>query len=103
MVQGVSEGYTKKLVLQGVGYKAQAQGALLTLSVGFSHPIKYKMPAGFTCETPSPTEITLVGCDRQRLGQTAAEIRAFQPPEPYKGKGIRYLNEVVTLKEGKKK
>lgn len=103
MVHGVSHGFEQKLVLVGVGYRAQAQGHALNLSLGFSHPVKYEMPKGITVETPSQTEIVLKGIDKQLLGQVAAEIRAFRPPEPYKGKGVRYLNEVIQLKEGKKK
>ncbi|ALO33689.1 50S ribosomal protein L6 [Colwellia sp. MT41] len=103
MVEGVSKGYEKKLVLQGVGYRAKAAGKSLDLSLGFSHPIKHTIPEGITCETPSQTEITLKGCDKHLVGQTAANIRAYRKPEPYKGKGIRYLNENVRRKEAKKK
>jgi large subunit ribosomal protein L6 len=103
MVQGVSQGFERKLVLVGVGYRAQAQGKVLNLSLGFSHPIKHIMPEGVTVETPSQTEITIKGIDKQLVGQVAAEIRAYRPPEPYKGKGVRYANEVIVLKEGKKK
>ena len=103
MVTGVSEGFERKLVLVGVGYRAQAQGQTLNLSLGFSHPVKYEMPKGITVETPSQTEVTIKGIDKQLVGQIAADIRAFRPPEPYKGKGVRYLNEVIVLKEGKKK
>jgi large subunit ribosomal protein L6 len=103
MIHGVSEGYQKKLLLEGVGYRAQAQGNILNLTVGFSHPIKYKLPDGITAETPTQTEIVLKGADKHMLGQVAATIRGFQPPEPYKGKGIRYEGEVIVLKEGKKK
>jgi len=103
MVTGVSHGFERKLVLVGVGYRAQAQGSLLNLSLGFSHPIKYDVPKGITVETPSQTEIVIKGIDKQLVGQVAADIRAFRPPEPYKGKGVRYLNEFIILKEGKKK
>lgn len=103
MVDGVTKGYERKLVLIGVGFKAQAQAKVLNLNIGFSHPIKYKMPDGITIETPSQTEIIVKGIDRQLVGQVAAEIRAYRPPEPYKGKGIRYDGEVVIQKEGKKK
>jgi large subunit ribosomal protein L6 len=103
MVVGVSAGFEKKLSLVGVGYKAQAQGAKLNLSVGYSHPVNKEMPAGITVQTPSPTEIVIKGADRQRVGQVAAEIRAIRPPEPYKGKGIRYADEKVVIKETKKK
>jgi large subunit ribosomal protein L6 len=103
MVQGVSQGFTKKLTLVGVGYKAQAQGAALNLDLGYSHPINHKMPAGVTVETPSQTEIILKGVDKQVVGQVAAQIRAYRKPEPYKGKGVRYADEVVIIKETKKK
>lgn len=103
MVTGVTKGFEKKLSLVGVGYKAQAQGAKLNLSVGFSHPVNKDMPAGITVATPAPTEIVIKGADRQRVGQVAAEIRAIRPPEPYKGKGIRYADEKITIKETKKK
>ena len=103
MVVGVSKGFEKKLNLIGVGYKAQAQGAKLNLAVGYSHPVNVDMPAGITVATPAPTEIVIKGADRQRVGQIAAEIRAIRPPEPYKGKGIRYADEKVTIKETKKK
>ncbi|MBH5330048.1 50S ribosomal protein L6 [Eikenella sp. S3360] len=103
MVQGVLEGFEKKLQLVGVGYRAQAQGNILNLSLGFSHPIAYEMPKGVVVQTPSPTEIVLKGSNKQVIGQVAAEIRAFRPPEPYKGKGVRYVDEVVMLKEAKKK
>lgn len=103
MVVGVSQGFEKKLTLVGVGFRAQAQGAKLNLSVGFSHPVNIEMPAGITVATPAPTEIVLKGADRQRVGQIAAEIRAVRPPEPYKGKGIRYADERVVIKETKKK
>ena len=103
MVVGVSKGFEKKLTLVGVGYKAQAQGAKLNLSVGYSHPVNKEMPAGITVATPVPTEIVIKGADRQRVGQVAAEIRAIRPPEPYKGKGIRYSDEKIVIKETKKK
>ena len=103
MVIGVTKGFEKKLSLVGVGYKAQASGAKLNLAVGFSHPVDFEMPAGITVATPSPTEILIKGADRQRVGQIAAEIRAVRPPEPYKGKGIRYADEKITIKETKKK
>jgi large subunit ribosomal protein L6 len=103
MVTGVSKGFEKKLNLVGVGYKAQAQGAKLNLAVGFSHPVNKEMPDGIKVETPAPTEIIIKGADRQRVGQVAAEIRAIRPPEPYKGKGIRYSDEKITIKETKKK
>jgi len=103
MVVGVSKGFEKKLNLIGVGYKAQASGAKLNLNVGYSHPVNFEMPAGITVATPTPTEIVIKGADRQRVGQLAAEIRAVRPPEPYKGKGIRYADEKVTIKETKKK
>jgi large subunit ribosomal protein L6 len=103
MVQGVSKGFERKLTLIGVGYKAQAQGAKLNLTVGFSHPVIMDMPTGIKVETPSPTEVVIKGADRQRVGQVAAEVRAVRPPEPYKGKGIRYADETVTIKETKKK
>ncbi len=102
MVMGVSEGFQKKLTLVGVGYRAQVQGNSLNLSLGFSHPIDYAMPEGITIETPSQTEIVVSGCDKQRVGQVASEIRAFRPPEPYKGKGVRYSDERVVRKEAKK-
>ncbi len=103
MVVGVTKGFEKKLTLVGVGYKAQAQGAKLNLTVGYSHPVNKDMPAGITVATPIPTEILIKGADRQRVGQVAAEIRAIRPPEPYKGKGIRYSDEKITIKETKKK
>ncbi|MCY7307080.1 MAG: 50S ribosomal protein L6 [Rhodoferax sp.] len=103
MVVGVTAGFEKKLSLVGVGYKAQAQGAKLNLTVGYSHPVNKDMPAGITVQTPTPTEIVIKGADRQRVGQVAAEIRAIRPPEPYKGKGIRYSDEKITIKETKKK
>lgn len=103
MVSGVSKGFEKKLTLVGVGYRAQAQGDVLNLSLGFSHPVAYKLPAGIKCETPTQTEILVKGVDKQKVGQVAAEIRAYRQPEPYKGKGVRYADEVVVLKETKKK
>lgn len=103
MVLGVSKGFEKKLSLVGVGYKAQAQGTKLNLAIGFSHPVVKEMPAGIKVETPQPTEIVIKGADRQRVGQVAAEIRSLRPPEPYKGKGIRYADEKVAIKETKKK
>lgn len=103
MVVGVSKGFEKKLTLVGVGFRAQAQGAKLNLQVGYSHPVNIEMPAGVTVATPSPTEIILKGANRQVLGQIAAEIRDVRPPEPYKGKGIRYADERVVIKETKKK
>ncbi len=103
MVEGVSKGFEKKLVLQGVGYRAKAAGKSLDLSLGFSHPIKHAIPEGITVETPSQTEITLKGCDKHLVGQTAANIRAYRKPEPYKGKGVRYVDEYVRRKEAKKK
>jgi large subunit ribosomal protein L6 len=103
MVVGVTKGFEKKLNLVGVGYKAQASGTKLNLVVGYSHPVNFDMPAGIKVETPLPTEIIIKGADRQRVGQIAAEIRATRPPEPYKGKGIRYSDEKITIKETKKK
>ena len=103
MVTGVTKGFEKKLNLVGVGFKAQAQGEKLNLTVGYSHPVVIAMPAGITVATPIPTEIVIKGSDRQRVGQIAAEIRAVRPPEPYKGKGIRYSDEKITIKETKKK
>ncbi|MBO9469437.1 50S ribosomal protein L6 [Endozoicomonas sp. G2_2] len=103
MVKGVSEGFERKLELVGVGYRAQAQGDTLNLSLGLSHPVAYKMPQGVTVQTPSNTEIILNGADKQVVGQAAAEIRNFRPPEPYKGKGIRYADERVVRKDAKKK
>jgi large subunit ribosomal protein L6 len=103
MVVGVTKGFEKKLNLVGVGYKAQAQGAKLNLQVGYSHPVDKLMPEGITVATPTPTEIVIKGADRQRVGQVAAEIRAVRPPEPYKGKGIRYADEKIVIKETKKK
>ena len=103
MVAGVSTGYERKLSLVGVGYRAQAQGQVLNLSLGFSHPVNFDVPAGITVETPSQTEIVVKGCDKQKVGQVAANIRSYRPPEPYKGKGIRYFEEVIIKKEAKKK
>ncbi len=103
MVVGVSEGFQKKLELQGVGYRAKAEGKNVNLTLGFSHPIDYALPEGVTAETPTQTEIIISGADKQRVGQVAAEIRDFRPPEPYKGKGVRYANERVFRKEAKKK
>jgi large subunit ribosomal protein L6 len=103
MVQGVSKGFEKKLTLVGVGYRAQAQGDALNLTLGFSHPVVHKMPAGIKVETPTQTEIVIKGIDRQAVGQVAADVRAYRPPEPYKGKGVRYSDEVVIKKETKKK
>ncbi|MCP5162506.1 MAG: 50S ribosomal protein L6 [Hahellaceae bacterium] len=103
MVTGVSAGFQKKLQLVGVGYRAQAQGSAVNLTLGFSHPVSYELPAGVTAETPTQTEILIKGADKQLVGQVAAEIRAFRPPEPYKGKGVRLSDEVVRRKEAKKK
>lgn len=103
MVNGVTKGFERKLSLVGVGYKAQAQGDKLNLSLGFSHPVVHTMPAGVTCATPTPTEIIIKGVDKQKVGQVAAEVRAYRSPEPYKGKGVRYVDEVVIIKETKKK
>jgi large subunit ribosomal protein L6 len=103
MLTGVSKGFSKKLELQGVGYRAQAQGNRLDLQLGFSHPIQYKLPDGIKVETPSQTEVIVTGVDKQLVGQVASEIRGFRPPEPYKGKGVRYANERVVRKEAKKK
>ena len=103
MVIGVTKGFEKKLSLIGVGYKAQATGAKLNLAVGYSHPVNFDMPAGIAVATPTPTEIVIKGADRQRVGQIAAEIRSVRPPEPYKGKGIRYADEKIVIKETKKK
>jgi large subunit ribosomal protein L6 len=103
MVVGVTKGFEKKLSLVGVGYKAAAQGNKLNLAVGYSHPVNFDMPSGIKVETPVPTEIIIKGADRQRVGQIAAEIRAVRPPEPYKGKGIRYSDEKIVIKETKKK
>lgn len=103
MVTGVSKGFEKKLNLIGVGYRAQAQGDKLNLTLGFSHPVVHQMPPGVTVETPTQTEILIKGIDKQQIGQVAAEVRAYRQPEPYKGKGVRYADEVVVLKETKKK
>ncbi len=103
MVTGVSKGFERKLTLVGVGYRAQAQGDKLNLSLGFSHPVVHQMPAGVKVETPTQTEIVIKGIDKQQVGQVAAEVRAYRSPEPYKGKGVRYSDEVVVLKETKKK
>mgnify|MGYP001291154312 FL=1 len=103
MVVGVSQGFEKRLELQGVGYRAQAKDNHLSLQLGFSHPVDYKLPEGISAETPSQTEIIVSGNDKQKVGQVCAEIRSFRPPEPYKGKGIRYLGEYVRRKEAKKK
>jgi large subunit ribosomal protein L6 len=103
LVIGVSQGFEKKLTLIGVGYRAQAQGNVLNLTLGFSHPVNHKLPEGVTAETPSQTEIIIKGADKQKVGQVAAEIRAYRPPEPYKGKGVRYADERVIRKEAKKK
>jgi large subunit ribosomal protein L6 len=103
MITGVTKGFEKKLVLKGVGFKASLQGKALVLMLGFSHPIKYAIPAGITIEVPTQTDLVIKGVDKQLVGQVAAELRAFRPPEPYKGKGVRYENEVVVMKEGKKK
>lgn len=103
MVTGVSAGFERKLSLVGVGYRAQAQGQKLNLALGFSHPVEYPVPEGISIETPSQSEILVKGIDRQRVGQVAAELRRFRPPEPYKGKGVRYADERIVLKEAKKK
>ena len=103
MVTGVASGFEKKLTLIGVGYRAQVQGSAINLTLGFSHPVVYNLPQGVTAETPSQTEIVLKSADKQLLGQVAAEIRAYRPPEPYKGKGVRYSDEYVRRKEAKKK
>ncbi len=103
MVTGVGKGFEKKLNLIGVGYRAQVKGKVLNLTLGFSHPIDFPIPEGIEVETPSQTEISIKGCDKQKVGQTAAEIRAYRPPEPYKGKGVRYADEYVVRKEAKKK
>lgn len=103
MVKGVSQGFEKKLTLVGVGYRAQAKGDVLSLALGFSHPVEHPMPAGIKVETPTQTEILIKGIDKQQVGQVAAEVRAYRSPEPYKGKGVRYSDEVVAIKETKKK
>jgi len=103
MVLGVTEGFEKKLQLVGVGYRAQAQGKVLNLTLGFSHPVNHELPEGVTVETPSQTEIVVKGADKQVVGQVAAEIRGYRPPEPYKGKGVKYADEYILRKEAKKK
>jgi large subunit ribosomal protein L6 len=103
LIQGVSQGWEKKLTLIGVGYRAKAAGKTLDLTLGFSHPVNYKLPEGISIETPSQTEIVIKGMDKQKVGQVAAEFRAYRPPEPYKGKGVRYSDEQVVRKEAKKK
>ncbi len=103
MVTGVSQGFERKLQLVGVGYRAQAQGKVLNLTLGFSHPVDFKVPEGITVETPSQTEILVKGVDKQKVGQVADKIRGYRPPEPYKGKGVRYADEQIVLKEAKKK
>ena len=103
MVTGVTAGFERKLELQGVGYRAQSQGSTLTLQLGFSHPVVYTLPEGISATTPSQTEVVIAGMDKQQVGQVCAEIRAFRPPEPYKGKGVRYAGEYVRRKEAKKK
>jgi len=103
MVTGVTKGFERKLTLVGVGYRAQAQGGKLNLTLGFSHPVAHDMPAGIKVETPTQTEIVIKGIDKQVVGQVAAEVRGYRPPEPYKGKGVRYADEVIVLKETKKK
>merc|ERR1712086_544324 len=103
LIKGVTEGWEKKLTLIGVGYRAKAQGKILNLTLGFSHPVNYSLPEGITVETPTQTEVIVKGIDKQKVGQAAAEIRAFRPPEPYKGKGVRYTDEEVVRKAAKKK
>jgi len=103
MVNGVTKGFEKRLTLVGVGFRAQSQGDKLNLSIGYSHPVVHQMPEGVKCATPTQTEIVISGIDRQRVGQVAAEVRAYREPEPYKGKGVRYADEVVVIKETKKK
>ena len=103
LVQGVNAGFERKLQLVGVGYKAQAKGTVLNMALGYSHPVDFQLPEGVTAETPTPTEIVLKSIDKHILGQAAANIRAFRPPEPYKGKGVRYSDEVIIRKEAKKK
>lgn len=103
MVNGVHTGFEKNLKLVGVGYRVQAKGNTVNLTIGFSHPVEFKVPEGISIETPSQTEILIKGCDKQRVGQVAANIRSYRPPEPYKGKGIRYSDEIVVRKEAKKK
>lgn len=103
MVQGVTQGFVKKLILVGVGYRAAVDGRVLNLTLGFSHPIQFTMPDGITIETPTQSEIVIKGIDKQKVGQVAANIRAYRPPEPYKGKGVKYADEVIIRKEAKKK
>jgi large subunit ribosomal protein L6 len=103
LITGVTNGFEKKLELVGVGYRAQAQGKVLNLTLGFSHPVNHEMPEGVTCETPSQTEILIKGIDKQKVGQVAADVRGYRPPEPYKGKGVRYADERIVRKEAKKK
>ena len=103
LIKGVTEGWEKKLTLIGVGYRAQARGKVLSLTLGFSHPVNYDLPEGVNVETPSQTEVVVKGINKQKVGQAAAEIRAFRPPEPYKGKGVRYTDEQVVRKDAKKK
>jgi large subunit ribosomal protein L6 len=103
LIKGVTEGWEKKLTLIGVGYRAQTRGRVLNLTLGFSHPVNYNLPEGVSVETPSQTEVVVKGIDKQKVGQAAAEIRAFRPPEPYKGKGVRYTDEQVVRKDAKKK
>jgi len=103
MVKGVTDGFEKKLTLVGVGYRAQAAGDVLNLTLGFSHPVAYKLPEGVKAETPTQTEVVIKGIDKQQVGQVAAEVRAYRKPEPYKGKGVRYIDEVIVMKETKKK
>ncbi|MEM1143760.1 MAG: 50S ribosomal protein L6 [Pseudomonadota bacterium] len=103
MVKGVSQGWEKKLVLNGVGYRAKASGSTVNLTIGLSHPVDYQLPEGLSAETPTQTEIVIKGVDKQAVGEAAAKIRSFRPPEPYKGKGIRYADEYVRRKEAKKK
>lgn len=103
MVKGVSQGFEKTLELVGVGYRAKVEGKIIQLTLGFSHPVSYALPDGITAEVPSPTQIVLKGADRQKVGQAASEIRELRPPEPYKGKGVKYGNEVIAIKETKKK
>ena len=103
MIIGVTEGFEKKLELVGVGYRAKAEGKSVNLTLGFSHPVNYALPEGITAETPSQTEIVIRGIDKQRVGQVAADIRAYRPPEPYKGKGVKYAGEHIVRKEAKKK
>jgi large subunit ribosomal protein L6 len=101
MIRGVTQGFNKQLEIQGVGYRAQAQGDKVELALGFSHPVIYQVPEGIRIETPSPTSIIVTGIDKQKVGQVAAELRGFRPPEPYKGKGVRYVGEQVRRKVGK--